>query len=130
MGLIKGERKVRNSNLEFLKENKITPVFYYNNHESVCLLINEDKKVLARGVSICSYRDQFIKKIGRAKAMGRAIKAYKNRQSSDPIRFDWCPDWSWLASSAEKFKYKSNYNPIPSMQERELLSYRGSSSGS
>jgi len=36
-----------------------------------------------RGVSFCSPKDQFNKKVGRAKALGRAIKALEHEASSE-----------------------------------------------
>lgn len=39
----------------------------------------------ARGIAVCSPRDQFVKKMGRTIALGRAVKALENRYSSDPI---------------------------------------------
>jgi hypothetical protein len=52
---------------------------------TVCV-INLNLKSCARGVAICSPRDQFVKKIGRAIALGRAFKALETKQSDEPIR--------------------------------------------
>lgn len=65
--------------------------FYYYEHKNgeqdsqkkitVCLLIGDEENdnfagyPFARGVAICSDRDNFSKKIGRAIAKGRAMKA-------------------------------------------------------
>jgi hypothetical protein len=70
---------------------KVTPVYYYNGNATICFLYRlQDNcaNVLARGVSICSDKDQFTKRIGRVKATGRAIKAVCNSETSEPIRGD------------------------------------------
>jgi hypothetical protein len=56
-------------------------VYYYESGENqrkitACLLVSDrDARLLARGVAICSEKDNFSKKIGRAIAKGRATKA-------------------------------------------------------
>lgn len=56
-------------------------VYYYESNETqrkitTCLLVSDqDTRLLARGVAICSNKDNFSKKIGRAIARGRATKA-------------------------------------------------------
>lgn len=55
------------------------------------LFDNETNLPLARGISICSVREQHIKKKSRATAFGRAMKAFVNKANSDeivPIRED------------------------------------------
>ena len=46
------------------------------------------KPVYVRGVSICAQNDQFVKKIGKNKAIGRMTKAAKLENSSKPNRSD------------------------------------------
>jgi len=60
-----------------------TPVV--NNIFTACILMDENKKLLARGVSICSVLDTYRKKAGKNKAMGRAIRALRIGQSDSPI---------------------------------------------
>lgn len=67
-------------NLQQLKDLEVKPLFYYVARDTVCLLKREDK-IVARGVSSCSLKDQFIKKIGRAKAQGMALKALIRQNS-------------------------------------------------
>lgn len=71
------------------------PLFYYlrdkNNRPmvTVCLLRvgeqlqynNANSPVYARGVAVCSLRDQPCKKIGKQIALGRALRAVKRKQS-------------------------------------------------
>ncbi len=44
-----------------------------------CQLLNKDNRIVATGVSTCSYKDQPTRKIGRAIAIGRALKSYKEK---------------------------------------------------
>ena len=60
-----------------------TPVV--NNVFTACILMNEDKELLARGVSICSVLDTYRKKAGKNKALGRAIRALRTEETSLPI---------------------------------------------
>lgn len=82
------------------------PFFYYNGGITVCLLC-KDGSVIARGVSICSPRDQFLKKIGRAKSLGRALQALWNSENVgeiEPARFDHLPSIS-VNGQAEEYSY-------------------------
>jgi hypothetical protein len=67
--------------------------FYYNkenisgvtrNISTVCLLL-KNKEVVARGISICSTREQHIKKDGRSRAFGRARRALVKEENGEPI---------------------------------------------
>ena len=46
------------------------------------------KPVYVRGVSICAQNDQFVKKIGKNKAIGRMTKAAKTKTSAEPNQSD------------------------------------------
>lgn len=63
------------------------PRFYYELAErvTVCLL-TKDGAPIARGVAICSMLDQFERRIGRAKALGRAVQALQKGESTALIR--------------------------------------------
>lgn len=52
---------------------------------TVCILPypEGDGLVYVRGVSICNPKDQFCKRTGRAKALGRALKAIEHQKSSE-----------------------------------------------
>lgn len=80
---------------ENLKKNGVVDVkFYYKslplvgNVFTVCALLSEDKKLLARGVSICSVLDSHSKKYARKMSKDRALAAYFNKQSSLAIGHD------------------------------------------
>jgi hypothetical protein len=51
---------------------------------TVCLLV-QDGKVLARGISICSVLDQFVKVKGRGLAKSRALKALAQKTGGGEI---------------------------------------------
>ena len=76
---------------------EVTNIRYYNlkteltNVYDVCILLDKNNKILSRGVSICSFLDQYVKKTGRNRAFGRAVKALVNKQNSleiNPLRFE------------------------------------------
>ncbi len=67
--------------------------FYYNkenisgiirNVSTVCLLLKEGE-VVARGISICSMREQHNKQDGRSRAFGRARRALVKKENGEPI---------------------------------------------
>lgn len=84
------------------------PIFYFDHKEqtAVCLLISEDGQPIARGVSICSSFDHYDKEVGRAIAIGRALRAIKKQDTTELI-------------SPERFiEHKSFY---PRHKERETF---------
>jgi hypothetical protein len=57
-------------------------VFQKGNRGVFCLLVDRENNTLeARGLSVCSLKDQFIKRVGRAKAMGRALQAITHKKN-------------------------------------------------
>lgn len=68
---------------EVLEQNGVDKIFFYyedsplaKNIHTTCLFINtKEKKIVARGVSICSLLDTFSRKKGKNKSIGRALKA-------------------------------------------------------
>lgn len=79
---------------KILMDNKVDTVRYleYKNHLlsnifTTCLLINsETKKIVGRGISICSLKDSFNRSKGKNQAFGRAIIALKSKQNSLKIK--------------------------------------------
>ena len=114
------------------------PFYYYNGGITVCLLRDNDG-VTARGLSICSPRDQFVKKTGRAKALGRALQALHNRGSVGevlPDRFDHLDEYVgddfveyaallWTVCNEfdndESRSFKATYRPILTEKEEKLI---------
>ena len=66
-----------------------------------------------RGISFCNPKDQFIKKKGRAIALGRAIKAYQHGETSEPI------PWKTPAG----ILHTQGYMPFFSEFNPELIEY-------
>jgi len=106
--------------IEGFTKQGFRPVYYYLNNGNhtkgitVCLLfIGADCR--ARGISICSSEDVFVKSVGRLKALGRAIKALTKSASSEEINY------FGNVSSAVVFKEKSTFYPILTPFETKLI---------
>jgi len=56
-----------------------------DNAYTICKMIKNGEEAV--GIAICSILDKFDPKIGANKAAGRAIKALKKKQSSEPVRY-------------------------------------------
>jgi hypothetical protein len=104
-------------------------VYYYLRDEArkpwitVCLLVDSAKKVLARGVAICSLRDNPHKRKGRAIALSRAMKAHYDRRRFGyaPIITDRVNDvFETVHAEPEEYRYKSIHNPHITHQEFEM----------
>ncbi|KKL88185.1 hypothetical protein LCGC14_1927250 [marine sediment metagenome] len=72
------------------KHEKFLPKFYYMPITgqpilTVCLLLSEDFQVKGRGVAVRSANDNHCRKTGRNKALGRAVKAVMNEESSEYV---------------------------------------------
>jgi len=97
-----------------------------NNAYTVCLITKNDKRAV--GVAICSTLDKFDLKVGKNKAAGRAVRAYKKQNVEDRIRLGWrqFPP-SWTLRQAERvlycpLHYKSYFFTEPSTtNSRNLL---------
>lgn len=107
--------------------------YYYHRNSSkkpvitICLLIDTDnKKVIARGVAICSTKENSKKSFGRSTAFERANRAVCKQENSLPIV---CRDMldhalevlSFDEVSKGVFDYKSCVNPIITKYEEQLL---------
>lgn len=55
---------------------------------TVCALLSEDNKILARGISIRSVLDTHNKKTARKTSRDRALSAFFKQKSSEPICYD------------------------------------------
>ena len=89
---------------------------------TVCLIpfraCDDDNMGYVRGVSFCNPKDQFIKKKGRAIALGRAIKAYEGGGTSEPIlRNNPC----WILHTREHMSFFSEFNPELTAYEHRLF---------
>ena len=59
----------------------LTPLYYYQGFNSICLLIDQHNKPMARGVAMCSSLDAFSKSMGRRVALSRALRAVKKEKT-------------------------------------------------
>jgi len=109
--------------------DKLQEVYYYlrgvlNNHPrvTVCLLISffDGVVVEARGVAICSVRDNFCKKTGRSIALDRAQHALCAHDEDLPINRIDAKNLLYYASDPHEdiFKFKSD-GLTPALTERE-----------
>lgn len=78
-----------------LKKSGIFNVKYYymnlpliGNIFTVCALLSEDNKILARGISIRSVLDAHNKKVARRTSRNRALSAFFTKKNSEPICYD------------------------------------------
>jgi hypothetical protein len=55
---------------------------------TVCLAHDEDNNIFARGIAICTMKDNTTKKEGRKIAKGRAMKALGTQKDGDIINLD------------------------------------------
>lgn len=93
----------------YYKRSKILPHIY-----TVCLLIDDNDQVLARGIAICSVLDSPNKKEARKKCRDRAVKAIGTKKSGDLINFN---------SRENEFIFKDFKNDSHSEEEmNELIS--------
>jgi len=72
----------------------------------------------ARGISFCNPKDQFNKKFGRHKALGRAVKALENRAHSELIT---STSPASILHPLHGWRYLSDYAPILTDREVKLL---------
>ncbi len=82
-------------------------------YAAVALLIKANQ-VVAKGLSICNTSDQFIKRVGRARALGLAIKACTRATNSNPVPKAW-----------KEWKFMSAYLPELFPHEKEIMDRLG-----
>jgi len=72
-----------------LKEGEKSLFVYYGpkREVTVCLITDNKKDVIARGVAVCSDLDQPSKKRGRAIALGRALDATARAERGNHVRY-------------------------------------------
>ena len=86
---------------------------------TVCLIRQGAR--IARGIAICSKKDNFNVKKGRHKAFGRAKKALYQNKMLDPISRHEAYDVLQDCGYDNEFLYKTHINPIPTLFEEKLL---------
>lgn len=159
---------------QILKEQGVDEIrFYYKNCPfagnifTTCVLISKDKKILSRGVAICSLTDFHFKKKARKESRDRAIEALFTKKNTKKIRPEARKDDGFvqncykiktrddmvlieqanklnfhctvrnqdsksflyvripynypIAETWKYFKYKSEFNPIPTEDEKHAF---------
>ena len=109
-------------------------LFYYHNDPvsgrnifTTCLFVDKNKNLLSRGVAVCSDMDSHIKKEGRIKAYGRAVKALVNRRDGEEINAGYdrtcCSSTNLypLIETRILFSHKAMYMPTPTDHELKLI---------
>ena len=68
------------------KKAYLRPIFIYDRPTSICLMVSDTSgKVLSRGISVCSDKDQYNRKLGRYLATRRALVTYLNNKEVDQL---------------------------------------------
>lgn len=93
------------------------PLNFYLQPITVCLLVNEEG-VLTRGISICSPCDIFVKTVGRAQALGRAIQSLVQWKSF-PLRKNLCGKIGYLEAAYVIKKYENFSSLYPELTDFE-----------
>jgi len=115
-----------------LEQLGVSTVFYYENGIITVCLLRQGKQILARGVAVCSPLDQFVKRTGRAKALGMALRAISRQMASgdmQPLRFGVPRMGHPLWEAHKSFPWRSDYMPILTDREKAILSRRGENGG-
>jgi len=93
--------------------------FYKNTTEisivyTVCILIDENFNILARGISICSLLDTYNKQKGKSYSYKKAVKALYRKTNDDKIN----PYVNrWIKNNSKKGSFDSTWNK----NNREIL---------
>ncbi len=111
-----------------LDELQVKPFYYYDGDITVCILA-KDGQVESRGVAVRSIRDNFVKRVGRVKALGRAIQAIIRQETTGFIYYDrFSKQYNKeLRKAARDFGFKSVYRPtkLTSLEKKLLGCIKG-----
>jgi hypothetical protein len=115
-----------------MKLDKEANIFFYylrnpENHPkiAVCLIVNKGE--IARGIAICSPRDNFAKKVGRQKALKRAALALEKKENAKMmLRKEVHEVYRTVSSFGLGLtgQYKQTYNPELTFLEKDILEGR------
>lgn len=102
----------------------VKPIIYYlpDIKGAVCLLMNGEQ-IVARGVSVCSPQDQYIKQVGRSKAIGYAMQAYIKGKSRvwGTYMGDGRKANSYAVTASRRFRFQAEYLPTATEMEVAIL---------
>jgi hypothetical protein len=109
---------------ELRKRTKLHPRYRHYRFEDLsavteCLLEkNIDRTPVARGIAICSSRDNFDRSKGRLIAFMRALAALSNMDNSSPVRKRGKVNHEALKFATHETKYKVEYLVKPKKKTR------------
>ena len=101
--------------------------FYYkrdkDNNPLVTVCLIHGSEGVGRGVAVCSPEDNPVKKIGREYAKRRALKAYWEKQTSEPITQDNPNSIMLNVDTINTFWGESKiwHNPILTEHEKNII---------
>jgi len=113
-----------------MRQEGFSEIVYYKNHflderskACIVLIFNKKKNVIARGVSICSEKDNFNKLKGRLMARGRALHAIEMRKSNNEIviRDSIAENMALKTLYGEGIRFKSEFHPTLTMDESAIV---------
>jgi len=111
-----------------LKVFYLRDLYYYKTYEdrsriTVCILVDEEGSIQARGMAICSPLDQFVRRYGRTIALGRALQSLYHKSHMHMIHPRFFAYGNNQALTLNGLgRYKGQYQPPPTVHERELVS--------
>ena len=115
-------------NTQKLKEADLHDVYYHvrfrdGSGYTVCLVLDKEEALIARGVAICSKQDQFNRRTGRVLALARAMQAITHKDCLHRIKGNPYDTFMTQLSktSAMSFVWKAAYKPNPTEYERENI---------
>jgi hypothetical protein len=119
---------MKQSQQQRAEELGVRPYFYYLGGTTTVCLLKKDNECVARGISICSPLDQFEKSTGRAKAFGRALKAFIKENTDCLILIDRLVrkyngryELEQLLKTHHTFLWKSSYLPTLTEYEERII---------
>jgi hypothetical protein len=68
-----------------LKESGLKAVYYRPTYRSYVCLLLDGQKIVSRGISVCSNKDNFSKYMGRQIATSRALDAFYTGDTKNPM---------------------------------------------
>jgi len=101
-------------NKQKLREAGLHDVYYHirfrdGSGYTVCLVLDKEGGLLARGIAICSRQDQFNRRTGRTLALGRAMQAIAHKDCIQRIHKPYVSNIAKVSASG--FIWKASYLP-------------------
>jgi hypothetical protein len=88
-------------------------------------LLETKENVFARGIAVCSPLDFPCKSVGRAKAMGLAIRAIETKESGGRIIREEAVQVLTKVNAPQQFTHRWNYDAVLTPFEAKLIDSEG-----